>query len=167
MIFWLAGSIGTIFSGFLQAAAYTNLDGVEGRAGWRWLFIIDGIITLPLALAGFLFFPNLPQSGKKTWWTTQAEHELSVRRMEAIGRAGKQPWTMAKLKRIFSSWHTYLLRMSIIRFVAYSIKANSVYSLVLHCLEQWKSATWYGVLAEEFQYNTCSSPRYILYGLSD
>jgi hypothetical protein len=40
MIFWLAGSIGQMFSGFLQAAAYTNLSGVGGYAGWRWLFII-------------------------------------------------------------------------------------------------------------------------------
>ncbi|KAB8261446.1 allantoate permease [Aspergillus pseudonomiae] len=109
MVFWLAGSIGTLFSGFLQAAAYTNLNGVHGHAGWRWLFIIDGIITLPLALAGFLFFPNLPQDGKKTWWTTEEEHILSVRRMEAVGRAGKEPWTVAKAKRIFLSWHTYVL----------------------------------------------------------
>ncbi|RAQ50247.1 allantoate permease, partial [Aspergillus flavus] len=109
MVFWLAGSIGTLFSGFLQSAAYTNLNGVHGHAGWRWLFIIDGIITLPLALAGFLFFPNLPQDGKKTWWTTEDEHILSVKRMEAIGRAGKEPWTVAKAKRIFLSWHTYLL----------------------------------------------------------
>jgi MFS family permease len=64
MIFWLAGSIGQLFSGFLQAAAYTNLSGVDGRAGWRWLFIIDGIITIPIALFGYLFFPNLPQSGR-------------------------------------------------------------------------------------------------------
>ena len=110
MIFWLAGSVGSLFSGFLQAAAYTNLNGVDGRAGWRWLFIIDGIITLPLALAGYLFFPNLPQSGKKTWWITNEEHVLSVNRMRAIGRAGKEPWSMAKLKRILRSWHTYLLR---------------------------------------------------------
>lgn len=109
MIFWLAGSIGQLFSGFLQAAAYTNLNGVDGRAGWRWLFIIDGIITLPLAVAGFLFFPNLPQSGKRTWWTTEAEHTLSVQRMEAIGRHGTEPWSRAKLKRILLSWHTYLL----------------------------------------------------------
>ncbi|KAE8151429.1 major facilitator superfamily domain-containing protein [Aspergillus avenaceus] len=109
MVFWLAGHIGTLFSGFLQAAAYTNLNGVHGHAGWRWLFIIDGIITLPLAVAGFLFFPNLPQDGKRTWWTTQEEHVLSVQRMEAIGRAGKEPWTVAKAKRIFLSWHTYLL----------------------------------------------------------
>ncbi|KAH8878540.1 MFS general substrate transporter [Thozetella sp. PMI_491] len=109
MIFWLAGSIGSLFSGFLQAAAYTNLNGVHGHAGWRWLFIIDGIITLPLAVAGYLFFPNLPQGGKKTWWTTEEEHLLSVKRMQAIGRAGKEPWTRAKIFRILRSWHTYLL----------------------------------------------------------
>lgn len=34
MVFWLAGSVGTMFSGFLQAAAYSNLDGVSGYAGW-------------------------------------------------------------------------------------------------------------------------------------
>ncbi|TVY45481.1 Pantothenate transporter [Lachnellula occidentalis] len=109
MVFWLAGSIGLLFSGFLQAAAYQNLNGVAGRAGWRWMFIIDGIITLPLALAGFLFFPNLPQSGKKTWWTTEEEHILSVKRMQAIGRAGPEPWSWAKVKRISLSWQTYLL----------------------------------------------------------
>ncbi|KAL5385060.1 hypothetical protein DPSP01_004873 [Paraphaeosphaeria sporulosa] len=109
MIFWLAGTVGNMFSGFLQAAAYTNLHGVHGLSGWRWLFLVDGIITLPLALLGFLFFPNLPQGGKKTWWTTDAEHELSVNRMKTIGRAGKQPWTRAKAKRVLLSWHTYFL----------------------------------------------------------
>ncbi|KAL2075029.1 hypothetical protein VTL71DRAFT_8809 [Oculimacula yallundae] len=109
MIFWLAGSIGQMFSGFLQAAAYKNLNGVHGHEGWRWLFIIDGIITIPLAVMGYAFFPNLPQDGVKTWWTTQKEHEISVARMKAIGRAGKEPWTVAKAKRIFSSWHTYVL----------------------------------------------------------
>lgn len=110
MIFWLAGSIGLMFSGFLQAAAYKNLNGVHGHEGWRWLFIIDGIITIPLALMGYAFFPNLPQDGKKTWWTTEAEHELSKSRMKAIGRAGKEPWTVAKAKKILLSWHTYFLR---------------------------------------------------------
>jgi ACS family pantothenate transporter-like MFS transporter len=110
MIFWLAGSVGNMFSGFLQAAAYKSLSGVHGHAGWRWLFIIDGIITIPLALVGYIFFPNLPQDGKKTWWTTEKEHVLATERMRAVGRAGKQPWTKAKAKSILLSWHTYLLR---------------------------------------------------------
>ncbi|KAG9678701.1 MFS general substrate transporter, partial [Aureobasidium melanogenum] len=109
MIFWLAGSVGNMFSGFLQAAAYKNLSGVHGHAGWRWLFIIDGIITIPLALMGYIFFPNLPQSGTKTWWITEKEHNLSSERMKAVGRVGKQPWTKAKVRSILLSWHTYLL----------------------------------------------------------
>ncbi|RAO67586.1 uncharacterized protein BHQ10_003598 [Talaromyces amestolkiae] len=109
MIFWLAGSVGQLFSGFLQSAAYTNLDGVYGRAGWRWLFIIDGIITFPLAVAGYFFFPNLPHSGIKTWYITEEEQEISVKRMKSIGRAGKAPWTKAKVKALLTSWHTYLL----------------------------------------------------------
>ncbi|POS69530.1 hypothetical protein DHEL01_v212076 [Diaporthe helianthi] len=108
MVFWLAGSIGQMFSGFLQAAAYTNLSGKGGLTGWRWLFIIDGIITIPLALAGFVFFPDMP-GGKKTWWITEAENTLSVERMTAVGRAGRQPWTRAKVKKILCSWHTFLL----------------------------------------------------------
>jgi MFS family permease len=112
MVFWLAGSVGQMFSGFLQAAAYTHLSGVHGRAGWRWLFIVDGIITVPLALLGYCFIPNLPQDGKRTWWITEEERQLSVSRMQTIGRAGREPWTKAKVRRILLSWHTYLLRES-------------------------------------------------------
>lgn len=36
MLFWLAGSVGSMFSGFLQGAAYTNLNGVHGRAGCKY-----------------------------------------------------------------------------------------------------------------------------------
>jgi MFS transporter, ACS family, pantothenate transporter len=38
-------AIGPMFSGYLQAAAYTGLNGVHGKAGWQWLFIIDGLST--------------------------------------------------------------------------------------------------------------------------
>lgn len=137
MIFWLAGAIGQLFSGFLQAAAYTNLSGVGGYAGWRWLFIVDGIITMPIALAGFVFYPNLPQGGKKTWWTTEEEHILSLKRLGAIGRAGEEPWTLAKVKRIFSSWHTYLLRkyFNVLCFLCWKPPLTTKTSVVVRCLE--------------------------------
>jgi len=109
MIFWLAGNLGTLFSGFLQAAAYTNLSGVGGHAGWRWLFVIDAIITLPIAVAGFFFYPTLPNQGVKPWWLGEEEFELAGRRMNKIGRAGRQPWSWNKVKRLGLSWHTYML----------------------------------------------------------
>lgn len=76
----------------------------------RWLFIVDGIITIPLAILGYIFFPNLPQDGTKTWWLTEEQRILSVSRMKSVNRAGRQPWTKAKAKSILLSWHTYLLR---------------------------------------------------------
>ncbi|KAL1410518.1 hypothetical protein Q8F55_004531 [Vanrija albida] len=109
MIFWLAGSMGQMFSGFLQAAAYTNLNGVHGLAGWRWLFIIDAIITLPIALFGFFFLPGLPLQDKKEWWLTEEENKLAISRLTRIGRKGKEPWTKNKIKKLFSTWHIYVL----------------------------------------------------------
>lgn len=35
-----------------QAALYTGMGGVGGLSGWRWLFVFDGVITLPMALWG-------------------------------------------------------------------------------------------------------------------
>lgn len=34
-LFFIASPLGTMFAGYLQAAAYTNLEGTHGLAGWR------------------------------------------------------------------------------------------------------------------------------------
>ncbi|OWZ68204.1 hypothetical protein AYX14_05536 [Cryptococcus neoformans] len=108
-IFWVAGSLGQMFSGILQAAAYNNLSGIHGLAGWRWLFIIDAVITLPLAVFGFIFFPSLPLQGKKCWWLSSEEFSLAQSRLLSFGRVGKKAWTRTKLKSLLFSWHTYFL----------------------------------------------------------
>jgi len=32
-------SVGPLFSGFLMAATYAGLNGVNGLAGWRWMYM--------------------------------------------------------------------------------------------------------------------------------
>lgn len=34
-LFFISSPAGTMFAGYLQAAAYTNLSGVHGMSGWR------------------------------------------------------------------------------------------------------------------------------------
>ncbi|RSH85676.1 hypothetical protein EHS25_003817 [Saitozyma podzolica] len=79
-VWFMGNSLGSMFSGYLQAAAYNGLSGVHGLAGWRWLFVIDGVITLPIAFIGFAFFPGLPASPRR-WFLKEEELELAKRRL--------------------------------------------------------------------------------------
>jgi MFS family permease len=83
----MGNSLGSMFSGYLQAAAYRNLNGVFGRAGWRWLFIVQGIITLPLAFLGFVVWPGLPTSPTR-WYMTEEEHALALKRIPTVEKEG-------------------------------------------------------------------------------
>lgn len=50
-VWFMGNSLGSMFSGYLQAAAYKNLNGVLGRAGWRWLFVIRELFPSRFSLA--------------------------------------------------------------------------------------------------------------------
>lgn len=106
-IFHAAGGVGTMFSGYLMAAVY-RLGGVNGYHGWQWLFIIDTVISLPIAVAGFFLLPDLPEI-TRAWYFTKDEIALAKKRMELEGRANRAPFSKAKFRRIFSSWHIYAL----------------------------------------------------------
>jgi len=92
-----------------------HLDGKHGFKGWQWLFIVNGIISLPIALAGYFMLPDVPEISKP-WYLTEEEVALGQRRMELEGRKKRGPYTKAKVKGIFSSWHIYLLTLAYICF---------------------------------------------------
>lgn len=113
-IFHTSSSLGQMFSGYLMAAVY-NLDGKNGFAGWQWLFIVNTIISLPIAMCGFFIFPDLPEISR-AWYLTKEEIELARRRMDLEGRAKRGPYTKKKFAKIFTSWHIYLLTLLYIWF---------------------------------------------------
>lgn len=113
-IFHASGGIGSMFSGYLMAAVY-KLGGKHGYKGWQWLFIIDTIISLPIACAGFFFLPDVPEI-TRAWYFSKDEIALAKRRMELEGRANRQPFTKKKVKKIFTSWHIYALPLLYILF---------------------------------------------------
>jgi MFS transporter, ACS family, pantothenate transporter len=118
------GAISNMFSGYLQAALYTGLNGAGGLAGWQWLFIFDGIIGIPIAVWGFWAIPDLPSNTRAfwlnievspgyfiIWWCRDAdvhqEREYGVKRMERIGRAPPKKLTWKVIKRVYSSWQIW------------------------------------------------------------
>lgn len=45
-IFTASGLAGTMFGGFIQTGINNSLDGAQGLAGWRWLFIVRFFLLL-------------------------------------------------------------------------------------------------------------------------
>lgn len=106
-IFHTSGAIATMFSGYLMAGVY-RLDGKGGFKGWQWLFIVDGVISLPIAVLGFFALPDLPEISKP-FYLTKEEVAFAQKRMELEGRQKRKPYTRAKVKKIFTSWRIYAL----------------------------------------------------------
>ncbi|KAH3671544.1 hypothetical protein OGAPHI_000247 [Ogataea philodendri] len=109
MAFSVSSSLGGMFSGYLQTAAYNNLSGKGGLSGWKWGFIIDGIVTVPVAFFGFAFFPGPLQakSQKKTkpiWWMNQDDYELAVDRQIRSGIDGSRQYDWAIVKKTWFNW---------------------------------------------------------------
>ncbi|KAJ5227578.1 uncharacterized protein N7469_007584, partial [Penicillium citrinum] len=113
-IFHTSSGIATMFSGYLMDAVY-RLGGRNGFKGWQWLFVIDGVISLPVALSGFFVLPDVPEISNP-WYLSKEEVVLAQKRMQMEGRQNRGPFTKSKLKKIFSSWHIYLLTLLYILF---------------------------------------------------
>ena len=67
------------FSGLIAAGITGNLDGDLGLRAWRWLFIIEGAVTVVLAVAAYFLLPDFPRT---TTWLTDNEKELAVWRLD-------------------------------------------------------------------------------------
>ncbi|KAH6631227.1 major facilitator superfamily domain-containing protein [Chaetomium tenue] len=79
-IFTASGLAGTMIGGFIQSGIYTSMDNRHGLRGWRWLFIIDGIVTLPVAAYGFFLFPDTPATTTAPY-LSPTERELAISRL--------------------------------------------------------------------------------------
>ncbi|OJJ95074.1 hypothetical protein ASPACDRAFT_36930 [Aspergillus aculeatus ATCC 16872] len=60
-IFFSAASFAGAFSGIL-AFAIGKMDGVGGYSGWRWIFIIEGIATVVVAVGAYFLLYDYPDT---------------------------------------------------------------------------------------------------------
>ncbi|KAK8043204.1 major facilitator superfamily transporter [Apiospora phragmitis] len=59
-IFYVGLSLGTLTAGLIQAGASARLNDVNGLAGWRWMYIICALITIPIGMLGYYVIPGTP-----------------------------------------------------------------------------------------------------------
>ncbi|TVY93356.1 Pantothenate transporter [Lachnellula willkommii] len=105
-LFENAQGIASMFSGYLQAGLYKGLNNAGGLAGWRWLFIFDAVISIPIALWGFYAIPDLP-SNTRARWLTKEDRKYGLERMESFGRAAPTGLTLKAIRRVYFDWHIW------------------------------------------------------------
>ncbi|KAF3930331.1 hypothetical protein ABW19_dt0205570 [Dactylella cylindrospora] len=69
-ILYTSAASGGAFSGLL-AFGIAKMDGLGGLGGWRWIFIMEGIITVALGAICYLFLIETPALSTK--WLDQEE----------------------------------------------------------------------------------------------
>ncbi|KAK5128014.1 hypothetical protein LTR85_005131 [Meristemomyces frigidus] len=115
-IFHATSAAAGMFSGYLQAGVYKGLNGTSGLAGWQWLFIMDGVISIPIAAAGFWLIPDSPENSR-AFYLNKDQLQLAQKRMVDVGRAPRGRLGRSAWKRIFGRWHLYLLVVLYIIFI--------------------------------------------------
>lgn len=107
-IFSCAAYVGTMIAGYLQSAVLAGLNGRYGLSAWRWVFIIDGIITVIVAIYGMIFFPDTPHR-TTAFYFSKEDKDRAVERLVEDGREERMSFTWDLFSRVFKSWQLYIL----------------------------------------------------------
>ncbi|KAK4183189.1 putative transporter [Podospora australis] len=103
-------ALGSMMSGALQVAILDTLEGKLGLRGWRWLFIINGVMTLVIGVAGFFMIPDYPKHpNPRAFWLTSDHASMATDRLDRHGRSDSKRITWASAKRTFSMWIAYFI----------------------------------------------------------
>jgi len=62
-LFFSAASLAGAFGGIL-AFGIAKMKGVAGQNGWRWIFIIEGIVTVVVSCTAYFLIHNYPDTAK-------------------------------------------------------------------------------------------------------
>lgn len=104
--FFTSATIAGAFSGLL-AAAISNMNGVAGKPGWSWIFILEGLLTVLCAVASYWVVSNFPETAG---FLTKEERVFVIRRLrdDMQFSAGGEAFQARYIWQSLRDWKTYL-----------------------------------------------------------
>lgn len=104
------------FSGLLEAAI-AKMSGLGGYNGWRWIFLLEGALTVILGLAFFFILPDSPSQSSR--WLS--EHEIRylnalyrkyrgihAQQERSVEETTKNPQNWKVAISVLTDWQIYL-----------------------------------------------------------
>ncbi|KAK3642749.1 hypothetical protein LTR56_010573 [Elasticomyces elasticus] len=104
-IFFSAAALAGSFGGLL-AAAIAKMDGVGGKHGWCWIFILEGLVTVLIGLASYWFVHDFPDDAK---FLSDVDRQRVIRRLKADAQssAEHEEFKMSYFWASFKDWKTW------------------------------------------------------------
>ncbi|KAH8896623.1 MFS general substrate transporter [Thozetella sp. PMI_491] len=118
-IFYCGNLISNAFGSLIAAGILANMEGVLGHRAWRWLFFIEGAITIAIAAVSPFILPDFPHN------TTRhlTEEEVKVAQLRMLEDAGEvdedsseEKWYHGA-KLAFTDWKLYILALAQITII--------------------------------------------------
>ncbi|KAI1491257.1 major facilitator superfamily domain-containing protein [Biscogniauxia mediterranea] len=98
-IFYIGLSLGTLTAGVIQAGASATLHGVNGLEGWRWMYIICALITIPVGILGWFVIPGTPDQPNRLV-LNQHDLDVSKKRLEKAGHVSHGKFKIGNMKSL-------------------------------------------------------------------
>lgn len=89
-ILYCGNIISNAFGNLLASGILSGMEGKLGHAAWRWLFYIEGSLTVFIAILAIFILPDFPATTK---WLSPLERQLAIQRMEEDVGVGDQDET--------------------------------------------------------------------------
>ncbi|KAI1142729.1 MFS general substrate transporter [Hypoxylon sp. FL0543] len=75
-VYWSSTMLAGAFGGLL-ATAIAEMDGVRGLSNWRWVFILEGIVSVVVSVAAFFFITDFPREAR---WLSPEERAFILKK---------------------------------------------------------------------------------------
>ncbi|KIW19616.1 hypothetical protein PV08_00189 [Exophiala spinifera] len=104
-IIWTNGFVAGASSGLL-AFALAKMDGLGGLAGWRWIFIVEGLVTIVVSGVAYFLLLDWPANTKGL---TAVEREILKTKMKDDGEHARMDMlTHSAMRSIARDWKIYV-----------------------------------------------------------
>lgn len=104
-IFFSAAALAGSFGGLL-AAAIALMDGIGGKRGWAWIFILEGLATVIIGILTYWMTHDFPAEAK---FLTEDERARVLKRLRDDNQASAEhaDFKWKSLLAAYTDWKTY------------------------------------------------------------
>ncbi|KAF9512561.1 hypothetical protein BS47DRAFT_1345338 [Hydnum rufescens UP504] len=122
-LFYAGATLAGAFGGIL-AFGIRHMDGVGGKGGWAWIFILEGLLTFLCAIPAWWLIPDFPEDHRVLKGIDRERWLHRLTRNQGVTSA-PLPFSWRQVWRAFGDWRTYVYALGFIGI------AEPVYSLSL------------------------------------